>query len=71
MCSIEYTQSMVSNGLAAFDLGAVNSGGNTITAQVLYFGVLYNVLYNGILKHIIYDTSPSCYSQNVFIIAWS
>jgi len=33
MCSIEYTQSMVSNGLAAFDLGAVNSGGNTITAQ--------------------------------------
>jgi len=33
MCSIEYTESMVSNGLVAFDLSAVNSIGNTITAQ--------------------------------------
>jgi len=33
MCSIEYTQSMVSNGLVAFDLGAINSNANTITAQ--------------------------------------
>ena len=37
MCSIEYTESMVSNGLVAFDLNAVNAAGNTITAQVLYF----------------------------------
>jgi len=34
MCSIEYTESMVSNGLVAFDLGAVNAGAaNVGTSQ--------------------------------------
>jgi len=33
MCSIEYTESVVAAGLDAFDLGAVNAAGNTITAQ--------------------------------------
>jgi len=33
MCSIEYTESMLGNGLNAFDLNAVNAAGNTITAQ--------------------------------------
>ena len=37
MCSIEYTESVVAAGLDAFDLGAVNAAGNTITAQVLAF----------------------------------
>jgi len=33
MCSIEYTESMVGNGLVAFDLNALASIGNTITSQ--------------------------------------
>merc|ERR1712122_341319 len=32
MCSIEYTQSMVSNGLVAFDLGAVNGADAAVKA---------------------------------------
>jgi len=32
MCSIEYTQSMVSNGLVAFDLGAINGGTDAMKA---------------------------------------
>jgi len=33
MCSIEYTESIVGNGLVAFDLNALPAAGNTITAQ--------------------------------------
>ena len=45
MCSIEYTESMVSNGLVAFDLNAVNAAGNTITAQVIYFELMFDFIY--------------------------
>ena len=43
MCSIEYTPSEVTNGLEAFDLGAVAAAtaANAATAQVFIFNIIY------------------------------
>ena len=44
MCSIEYTESVVANGLDAFDLGAVSAttAANAATAQVIDLYQLYD-----------------------------
>ena len=41
MCSIEYTESQVGNGLVAFDLNALPHAGNTITGHVLHFELTF------------------------------
>ena len=45
MCSIEYTESMVGNGLVAFDLNALPATGNTITSQVSYFESIFKPIH--------------------------
>lgn len=51
MCSIEYTESQVGNGLVAFDLNALPHAGNTITGHVLHFELTFIPIHSEFYIH--------------------